>query len=441
MAKAKKQLLLTIEQSGKVVHHRLAKDRFTIGRHPDNDITVYSEEYPIRHTLFAVRNNHYQLRFKKFMKGEVVAKRSRLTFNDMIVHNLLANRGDSFYYPITKSKRGHVYVGDAKISFQVVSQPSKEVFDAKLEKFKGYSWSLVTFKDLGRDLFFKAVLLAVVIFHGFLLSLMSKMPVKAKTELSAPKVPDRFARIIVRNPAVRAEDIKKAAAKRTEKEESAGAEAKRNRSEKGREEVRPESQGVLGLLTGSGHTSQASSLTDFLLDKGLAKELEDVMATSQLDLGKGTNDGDVDLDVLIATSELGGGIDDIVDDVSEVEAIQLGEKGRIQVDQIGDVTGTPEAVGQRSEDSVRGILMSYTGRLTYIYNKYLKHNPDLRGKIVVEVEIAANGRVSGVTIISSTLPNEEFVQEILTFIRRWRYEPIDQGTVTVVYPLFFSQVE
>ncbi|NIR50957.1 energy transducer TonB [candidate division KSB1 bacterium] len=440
MARPKKELLLTIEQSGKVFHHRLGNTIFTVGRHSDNDITIHSEQYPNKHTLFAKKNNHYQLRLKKFMKGEVVARNSRLTFHDMIEHELLPHKRDSFCYPITNDKKGCVHIGDAKISFQIVKPQPKQT-DPAIRDFNGYSWALASLKDLGRDLPFKGILLVFIVLHGFLLSYMSKLPVDIQPQTRAPKVPDRFARIIVKNPSAGTGDIKGVAGKKAGTKETAKKEAKRERSEKGSEKVRPESQGVLGLLTGTGNTGQSSQLTDFLLDKGLAKELDDIMEVSDLQVGKGTNDGDIDFEALVATSELGGGIDDIIEEADEVESVDLGEKGQIQVDQVGSITGSEEAVGKRSEESVRSIMSSHQGRLTYIYNKYLKRNPELRGKLVVEVEIAANGRVSNVKLVSSSMGHPEFEREILNFIRRWRYEPIDAGMVTVTYPLFFSKME
>ncbi len=442
MARVKPQLLLTIEQNGKVYHHRVTKDRFTVGKHPENDITVYNERYPRKHVLFDRENNHYRLNFMKFMQGEVVANESRLSFQDLLAHNLLPARKDGYTYRIFKNRQGHVYIEDAKISFKIVTEPLPEVVDPALAKFRGYSWILATFKDLGRDLAFKAILLVVVALALVFVNVMQKMPVRAKSVAAVPKVPDRFARLIVRNPEnAGGSDIRRGTARPKDSKESEAERAKRERSEKGAEKVRPESQGVLGLLTGTGGTGKSNALTDFLLDKGLARELDAAMAASQLDIGKGSNDGDIDLEALIATSEVGGGIDDIVDEVDEVESVDLGERGQIQVEEIGGMTGTAEALGQRSEESVRRVLAQYTGRLTYIYNKYLKHDPQLRGKMVVEVEIGANGRVLSVNLVSSTLNHPDFEREILNFVRRWRYESIDAGSVTVTYPLFFSPMQ
>ncbi|MFQ5675712.1 MAG: TonB family protein, partial [bacterium] len=80
------------------------------------------------------------------------------------------------------------------------------------------------------------------------------------------------------------------------------------------------------------------------------------------------------------------------------------------------------------------------GRLTYIYNKYLKHDAGLSGKMVVEVVIAADGHVSNVKLVSSDLHKPEFEREVLNFVRKWKYEAIDQGDVTVTYPLVFNKI-
>ncbi len=440
MRKFKKQLFLTIEQSGRVFHqHLTSRGSFTIGKHPKNDITLYGEHFPKKHVLFSGKNSHFQLKLKNYMKGEVVARESRLTFNDMIVHNLLAMKGDSFFYPLTQDKAGFIVIGDAKISFQFIDKFAKDRTAAPIQQFSGYSWWLATFKDLGRDLAFKAILIAVITFHVFLLNYMRKLPIDPAPKSIMNSVPERFAKFIVSKSAPKIA-TRKTRAVSGETEESSEEDAERNPSEKESREARPESQGVLGLLTGTGSANKSSSLADFLLDKGLVKELDEIMSSSELQLGKGSNEGGLDLDELIAKSELSSGIDDILEGADQVESVDLGEKGQIQIEKVSRMTGTQEALGQRSEESVREVMLSYTGRLTYIYNKYLKREPTLQGKLVVEVVIAAAGNVQSAKAITSTTDNPEFDKEVLNFIRRWKYDPIDSGTVTVSYPLFFNKV-
>ncbi len=439
MAKSAKQLLVKIEQSGKVSHRRLRKrDRLTIGQHPNNDVTIYGEQFPKRHALFARKNNHYQLNLNKHMRGEVHAGESRLTFRDMIAHHLLPLNKDSFTYPITEGKKGIVVAGDAKITFQFV-EDAKEAAQV-LPKFKGYSWTYATFKDLGRDLPFKMVLVLMIVLHAFILRYMNTLPTDFRPQANAVKIPERLAKIIVKDTQVGFEDEDsnvRMGREDAEEAEEADIEGRGKSSE-----APPERQGILGLLSGVGGTDQSSPLADFLLDKGLVKELDEVMSTTALQIGKTPGSGNAgdDLNDLIAASEAGSGIEGILGDADQVESVSFGEKGRISVDRIGSMTGTGTGLGRRSEDSVRRVMLNYTGRLTYIYNKYLKHQSDLGGKMVVEVVIAASGAVSSVKLISSSLNKPEFEREILNFVRKWKYEAIDEGTVTVTYPLVFNKI-
>ena len=437
MAKSVKHLLVKIEQSGKVSHRRLRKrDRFTIGQHPNNDVTIYGEHFPKRHALFAEKNNHFQLNLNKHMRGEVHAGESRLSFHDMIAHQLLPLKKDSFTYPITEGKKGIIVAGDAEITFQFVDGTQEAA--QTLPKFKGYSWIYATFKDLGRDLPFKIILILMIVLHAFILRYMNTLPTDIRPQGNAIEVPERLAKIIVKNRPVGFKEDDSNARRGREGAEETDIESKAQKG--GGAPV--ERQGLLGLLTGVGGTDQSSPLVDFLLDKGLVKELDEVMLTTALQIGRSPGNGKAgdDLNDLIAASEAGGGIEDILGDVDQVESVSFGEKGRISVDRIGSMTGTGTGLGRRSEDSVRRVMLNYTGRLTYIYNKYLKRQPDLGGKMVVEVVIAASGAVSSVKLISSSLNKPEFEREILNFVRKWKYEAIDEGTVAVTYPLVFNKI-
>ncbi|MFQ5648901.1 MAG: TonB family protein [bacterium] len=442
MAKTEKQLLVKIEQGGSVLHRRLScKEKISVGLHPNNDVTVYGEAFPRQHVLFAGKNSHFQINLTGQMKGEVIAGDSRLSFRDMILHGLLPRKGGSFTYPITRGKRGVVVVGDAKITFQCTEVDAKAAKAVQGPRFIGYSWAYATFKDLGKDLAFKAILLFFIVVHALVLKYMSGLPTDLTPRVRASNVPERLAKIIVRNPESDFAPARRRGVAGGADEEASGEqeEAARRGGEEERENRRPESQGVLGLLTGLGSTGTSSNLTDFLLDKGLVRELDQVMTATDLTLGNGDGSSD-ELDDLFAATDLGGGIDDILEDFDEVEKVSLGEKGRIQVERIGGMTGSQSALGRRSEESVRSVMLSYTGRLTYIYNKYLRRDPGLKGKLVVEVTIAADGSVASVRLVSSSMNHPEFERDILSFIRRWKYAAIEQGTVTVTYPLFFSKV-
>lgn len=439
MRKSQGQLSLKIEQGESVVHRILARnDSISVGQHPYCDITIYGKHFPKRHILFAGRNNHFQIYLKDYMRGEVIADKSRLSFHDMLAHGLLPPKGDDFLYHITAGKNGVVQVGDARITFQCTAEPIQ-----KPARFAGFSWGYATAKELTKDWPFKTILVFMIVLHVFLMKYISGFPIDINSRIGRNNiVPERLARIIVRNPGAGNDAETKKGVQQAADEPVDSGEDETTEAAEPSGSARPETQGVLGLLTGLGTADQSNNLADFLLDKGLAKELDEVISDTRLTVGNGKDDssGTSAFDELFAATDLAGSIDDVVKTTESVDNFSLGRKGQIQIDQVGGMRGSEAALGKRSEESVRSVLRSYQGRLTYIYNKYLKRHPDLQGKMVVEVIITARGTVSKVKLISSSMGQPDFEREVLNFVRKWKYASIDQGQVTVTYPLFFSKV-
>ncbi|MCU0643590.1 MAG: TonB family protein, partial [bacterium] len=104
------------------------------------------------------------------------------------------------------------------------------------------------------------------------------------------------------------------------------------------------------------------------------------------------------------------------------------------------MTGSAEALGRRTDESVMQVVLSRQGRITYLYEKYLKRNPNLRGKISIEFTISANGFVASAKIIESTINHPELEQDILNLIKHLKFDPIPTGDVTTIFPFQFSNV-
>lgn len=430
MAKTTKQLLLTIERAGKVTHRRLdCGERFTIGADRHNDLPLYQKECPAQHVLFARKNNHYEIRLNKLMNGEVAAGDSRLKFRDLILHNLLTRKDDCYVYPLTQDKSGFVVIGSARISFQFVPAETQHQPKRMPPLPSPFKYGASELKKNYQRYLFNAGGIAVIV---HLLALFIYWGSASFTK----DQPSRVVRIMKYSELELPPSI---APPKLQPTSSAPS------SDVGTNVSRPETQGILGLLTQIGTGNSSGGVGNFL-DKGLAQELESVMNNGNWQVGgnggngKGGSGTDSEYEALAAASSPSSGIDDILADVNQMQSVSLGEKGQIQLDPIGGISGTGGGLGKRSEESVRGVMMSYTGRLTYIYNKYLKKNPELRGKIVVDVTIEADGSVGSAKVSSSDVNDAEFEREVLNFVRKWKYAPIDEGTVTVSYPLFFNKV-
>jgi TonB family protein len=213
-------------------------------------------------------------------------------------------------------------------------------------------------------------------------------------------------------------------------------------AERGAEELNVNKIGVLGLL-GSVSESGSSGGELALNMQSANGVVESLKMNRSLTVGRGYNPkGKVQEGALFASSPNGKGIDDMIAaDINAGEGIALRKTGRVQFAGFGGGTGgAGGTIGARSEISLYEVLNKNIGRLQYIYEKYLRTNPEIGGKVEVEVTIKSDGTVSNVVFLSSEIPIAGFKQELIEFIRRWKYESIDEGVVRVVYPLLFVKV-
>lgn len=211
-------------------------------------------------------------------------------------------------------------------------------------------------------------------------------------------------------------------------------------AQKGAQEVDVNTIGVLGMLDGVSENGDDGAKISLNMQEadGVVKDLK---MSRSLKVGRGHNStGQMDENALEAISKQGKGIDDLIGRADAGEGVAMRKKGRVNVERIGQMSGSKEAMGARSEESLRKVLTDNMGRLQYIYEKHLKTNPDIGGKVEVEVTINADGSVGSVNILKSEIAVPGLQQDILDAVRRWRYDAITSGNVKVVYPVVFVKM-
>ncbi|MDZ7331311.1 MAG: AgmX/PglI C-terminal domain-containing protein [candidate division KSB1 bacterium] len=73
----------------------------------------------------------------------------------------------------------------------------------------------------------------------------------------------------------------------------------------------------------------------------------------------------------------------------------------------------------RKPDQVTRVVMEHNRAIQDCYKQALKHQPDLKGKVVVRFFVAPDGKVTNVELISSTVDYEPMIHCILNRIRHW----------------------
>ncbi len=91
----------------------------------------------------------------------------------------------------------------------------------------------------------------------------------------------------------------------------------------------------------------------------------------------------------------------------------------------------------RSLEDVKLVFERNKGAIYAIYNRALRDDPALQGKVVLELKIAPTGEVSGLRLVSSELKNEELEKRLLARIRSFDFGAKDVEVLVVTWPVDF----
>ena len=91
----------------------------------------------------------------------------------------------------------------------------------------------------------------------------------------------------------------------------------------------------------------------------------------------------------------------------------------------------------RGEEEIELVFQRNKAAIFSLYNRALRRDPSLQGKVVVELTILPNGTVSRCRIISSELKNPALEQKLATRIKLFRFAAKPVATITVTYPIDF----
>lgn len=456
MEKSTKHLVLNVHQAGQVRQFVIRSgEKFTIGRRVDNDLSLADKRLPNQFELISQRNGLVYLNVSSFLDGEIATEKSKLMISDLMLQDVLPKRGDTYFVKLTPNMRGVVNLGEVKIEFLF-----KELKVQQLVMPQSYrnifSWRQATMQNLTQDLPFKFIFLILLLINVLILYAFKDYIPPNGNKADVVKITERLARFITKpskemialennmisssiestepNSDSRANNNNKSSSQRNRGNHNGGA----------RRGNPAASAGLLGLIAGTGSSGSSSSIVDALVDKGLVADLNKIVGGgSNLKVTNGGDNKDAidPLDQLIGTGG-SGGIDDFLSSLEDdVPQVELKKQAKVDLVKPSKITGSKEAMGQRTEQSIWAVVSTRQGAIKYIYEKYLKRNPNMRGKVTIEFTIAANGFVSDARILESTINNPDFERELLALVKRLKFDPIPSGNLTTVFPFVFSKID
>ena len=91
----------------------------------------------------------------------------------------------------------------------------------------------------------------------------------------------------------------------------------------------------------------------------------------------------------------------------------------------------------RSLEEIKIVFERNKGAIYAIYNRALREDPSLQGKVVLQLKIAPSGEVVDVNIVSSELKAPDLERKLLARIRQFDFGAKDVDTMTVTWPVDF----
>jgi TonB family protein len=91
----------------------------------------------------------------------------------------------------------------------------------------------------------------------------------------------------------------------------------------------------------------------------------------------------------------------------------------------------------RSIEEIKLVFERNKGAIYAIYNRALRDDPSLQGKVVVELKIAPSGQVVDVRVLSSELKASELESKLLARIRSFDFGSKDVDVMVVSWPVDF----
>ncbi len=199
-------------------------------------------------------------------------------------------------------------------------------------------------------------------------------------------------------------------------------------------------KGVLAVLTSTAGAATGAEVADLLGEVNTTSgDLDKAM--SQVSEIRGGRSGDGDRkkggNVRGSRASGGGNINGVVSELGDVSSESFERSGELLVSPSGAFIeggeGGSGIAGRRQED-IQAVILKHNKSVQHCYERELKRNPNLRGKITIRFTITAGGAVKKVELVSSTLGNRKVERCVIGRLGRWNdFGKIDAsyGTTTI----------
>ncbi|MBZ0271417.1 AgmX/PglI C-terminal domain-containing protein [bacterium] len=429
----RKAMKIGLVQDGKLVSESVLQDTdvVTFGSDPSNTITVAGKNVPKSHKLITRAGDEFRLHPLANMSGRVAVDSGAKDVGELAGKDL----------PLGQAGKGTVNFGKTTVLFQVVVAPPPPPLTGLPKEFRRGMIHKI-------EPAFVIILICSAILHIATIAYLNSLP--AQESLSEDRVAqfqNRIAQIDITEipPEEPLED--KALEEKKEEPKKAGGEKKAEPKEAPPGDPGPPAEepvedvatkGLIGVITALKESGGAvddiisGGTTDSGLDTALSKIAGGVDVASG---GKGLEQrGGGSGGNLTATSAGNLGT------VGGPRSVDSGEKKLVKVARVS--TGGSSMPSNVDAGSVRGYIMGRIGLVRSCYERALKLDPTLQGKVGVSFNIGADGGVTSCSVASNTISNQSVADCVCRSVGRFHFPvPPEGGAATVNYSFIFTPAE
>jgi outer membrane biosynthesis protein TonB len=452
-----KILRIGIIQGGRIVEERLVRRRenITIGQSAKNMFVVPSDVLPRHWLLFEVSGDRYIAHFSEGMDARIAVGSEIISLAQLRQSGKIQRRGQSYVLPLDERSRGKIVLGDMTILFQFVTPPPPQPRPQLPASVRGSITSDV-------DWFFVTIAGASFLLHLFMVIYLRNVDWPRKPDIE--EIPDRFVKMMAppkkEEPKKEEKKVEEAKKEDDKKEDKAEKKKSDEKKQQPKRELTEAEKKKLAEDRARADAERRARLAEQVRSTGLLKLLG-AKADGGGSLADVLGKGDVDRDQEKAFQGIGGV--GVASSDAALRGIKSGGSGSGRVASVGGLRGgagiSEGGTGEgRNEKKVSGIVKSEApavdgeldpsivakevrarlGAIKACYERALKRNPTLSGKVVVHWTITAAGTVSGIDVENDTMGDNEVASCIKGLIARWRFPAPAGGSVEVSFPFVFQ---
>lgn len=453
-----KVLRIGLIQAGKIVEERIVgkRETVTVGSSEKNHFVVHGEGVLPRFELFQLVGSDYILNFTDKMSGRVGLPGGVQDLDQMRKSGAARNAGAHFQIKLSDNSRGKVVVGATTLLFQFVIPPPAQSRPqlpaaARAGFVRSIDWLFTAF-----------VVFTFMTMFGFIVYLENA---DWPLEQGIGAIPEEVARMIFEEPPPPVEPVEEAptdatpdekapdekAPSKKEPEKSAetapapGKEAEATiQAEKTARIAEEAAQSAEALIVGALSAEAGGVLADVLANGAVTGNAQDILSqaagigvaqsASGGALRTRSGGGSSGAQGLGGLSRKGGA-ETTASKGEGAGPVERAVRGQTTLGSGGDTGGS----GDFDAAVVVGMIKTRIGAIRACYERELKRNPGLAGKVTIQFTIEERGNVTGVKVSENSTGEDAVGQCVAKAIGGFRFNPGPEGgSVSFSYPFVFA---